>query len=109
MPAYVSWEGNIYPKNEDIKYDAASGRVTWQIGRLASGAGFLSPVKQVAWQVGFTPSLGQIGNLAVIVQAPKVAADDNFTNAQLTASDSELKSDMPDDSAVGDGKGRAAQ
>ena len=109
LPAYVSWEGNIYPKNEDIKYDAASGRVTWQIGRLASGAGFLSPVKQVAWQVGFTPSLGQIGNLAVIVQAPKVAADDNFTNAQLTASDSELKSDMPDDSAVGDGKGRAAQ
>ena len=109
LPSYVRWEGNIFPKDENIKYDASSGKVIWQIGKLASGAGFLSPVRQAAFQVGFTPSLGQVGNLAVIMQAPKAAGDDNFTGAQLTVSDSELKSDMPDDPAVEEAKGRVGQ
>jgi len=109
LPSYVSWQGNIFPKDEDIKYDVSSGKVTWQIGKLSAATGFLSPVRQVAFQVGFTPSLGQVGTMAIIMQTPKVAGDDNFTSAQLTATDSELKSDMPDDSAVGEAKGRISQ
>ena len=109
LPSYVSWQGNIFPKDEDIKYDVSSGKVTWQIGKLSVATGFLSPVRQVAFQVGFTPSLGQVGTMATIMQTPKVAGDDNFTGAQLTATDSELKTDMPDDSAVGEAKGRISQ
>ena len=109
LPPSVSWEGNIFPKDEDIKYDPASGKVIWKIGRLAAGAGILSPVRQAVWQVGLVPSLGQVGSAAIVVQPAKLAGQDDFTGVQLAASDNELKSDMPDDPAVGYEKGKVAQ
>lgn len=109
LPSYVRWEGNIFPKNEDIKYDAASGKVIWRIGRLSAGTGILSPVRQVVFQVGLVPSLGQVGNTAIVVQQAKVSGQDDFTGAQISAVASELKSDMPDDPAVGEGKGKVGQ
>ena len=109
LPSYVRWEGNIFPKDEDIKYDPASGKVIWTIGRLSAATGSLSPVRQVAFQVGFVPSIGQVGSTAVVVQEAKLAAQDDFTGAPLTASDSELKSDMPDDPAVGDSRAKVIQ
>ncbi|HRY52835.1 MAG TPA: hypothetical protein P5089_03260 [Candidatus Portnoybacteria bacterium] len=109
LPSYVSWEGNIYPKDEDIKYDAASGKIVWQIGRLSAGTGILSPVRQAVFQVGFTPSIGQVGNEAIIVKSAQISGQDNFTNVQLSASDEELKSGMPDDPVVIDSKSRVTQ
>jgi len=55
------------------------------------------------------PSIGQVGSTAVVVQEAKLAAQDDFTGAPLTASDSELKSDMPDDPAVGDSRAKVIQ
>ncbi len=109
LPSYVRWEGNIFPKDEDIKYDIASGKVVWKIGRLAAGTGILSPVRQAAWQVGLVPSIGQVGSAAVIVQQTKLSGQDDFTGAQLSVVANELKSDMPDDPAVGEAKGKVAQ
>ncbi len=109
LPSYVRWEGNIFPKNEDIKYDTASGKVIWQIGRLSAGTGILSPVRQVVFQVGLVPSLGQVGNTAIVIQQAKVSGQDDFTGAQLSAVANELKSDMPDDPAVGYEKGKVGQ
>lgn len=109
LPSYVSWKGKVLPGDEEIKYDPANGKVTWQVGRLSAGVGVLSLVRQVAFQVGFTPSLSQVGAAATIVQQAKVTAQDNFTGAQLIATDNELKSDMPDDPAVGEAKGKVIQ
>lgn len=109
LPPYVSWEGKIYPTSEDIKYDASSGKVTWNIGALGAATGVLSPVRQVVFQVGLVPSLGQVGSAVVVVQSAKISGQDNFTGVQLSASTVELKSDMPDDSAVGYEKGRVTQ
>ncbi len=103
---YMRWKGNIYPKNEDIIYDEATGKVTWKISRLAAGTGFLLPVKQVAFQVGFMPSLGQVGSLAVIVKEVRASGQDNFTEKNISVSAPELKSDMPSDSTVGYENGR---
>jgi len=103
---YMSWKGNVYPKNEDIKYDEATGKVTWKISRLTAGTGLLLPVKQVAFQVGFMPSLGQVGDLAIIVKEVGVSGKDSFTEKNIYVSVPELKSDMPNDSTVGFEKGR---
>ncbi|MBU2219708.1 hypothetical protein KJ665_01015 [Patescibacteria group bacterium] len=109
LPSYVSWEGKVFPGEEDIKYDPANGKITWQVGRLSAGVGVLSLVRQVAFQVGFTPSLSQVGSAAIIVQPAKAFGSDNFTGAQISATDKELKSDMPDDPAVGEAKGKIIQ
>ncbi len=109
LPSYVSWEGKIYPQEEDIKYDAASGKVVWTIGRLSSATGILSPVRQVAWQVGLVPSLGQVGSAVEVVKSAKISGTDNFTGALLSAEENELKSDMPDDPTMSFEKGKIAQ
>jgi len=109
LPSYVTWEGKIYPANEDIKYDASSGKIIWQIGKLSAGTGFVSPVKQIAFQVGFTPSISQVDDSAVVVQQAKATGDDSFTNVQISASDNALKSDMPDDPTITLEKGKIIQ
>jgi len=103
---YMRWKGKFYLNNEDIKYDEATGKITWKISRLAAGTGLLLPVKQVAFQIGFVPSLSQVGNLAVIVKEVKASGNDSFTENNISVSVPELKSDMPDDSAVGFENGR---
>ena len=105
---YMRWKGNVYPKNEDISYNEATGKVTWKINRLAAGTGLgLSlPVKQVAFQVGFLPSLSQVGNVATIIKEVQASGQDVFTENNIFAAVPELKSDMPDDPTVGFENGR---
>jgi len=103
---YMRWKGNIYPKNEDIEYNEATGKLIWRISRLAAGTGLLLPVKQVAFQVGFMPSLGQVGDRAVIVKEVLASGKDNFTEKNISVTALGLKSDMPDDSTVGFENGR---
>lgn len=109
LPPSISWEGKIRPNGEDLKYEAATGKVTWTIGALSSAVGVLSPVRQVAFQIGFVPSIGQVGSLAPIVQPAKLSGQDNFTGAQLSGLTGELRTDLPDDPMVGDTKGRIIQ
>lgn len=103
---YMRWKENIYPKNEDIKYDEATGKVTWKADRLTAGTGLLLPVRQVAFQVGFVPSLGQVGNAAVIVKEVQANGRDSFTEQNISVSAIELKSNMPDDPTVSFESGR---
>lgn len=103
---FMRWKGNIYPKNEDIRYDEATGKVTWRISHLTAGTGLLLPVKQVAFQVGFMPSLGQVGELVIIVKEVKAIGKDTFTEENISVSVPELRSDMPSDSTVGFLNGR---
>jgi len=106
LPSYVQWQGKTYPKDENIKYDSSTGRITWQIGRLSSATGLLSPVKLVAFQVGFVPSLGQVGEITTIVKEARAFGIDDFTGVNLSALADDLKTDMPDDATVGFEKGK---
>lgn len=106
LPSYIQWQGNIYPKNENISYDQATGKVVWKIGRLPAATGILMPVKQVAFQIGFVPSLGQVGSVADLVKESKISGKDNFTEENLSVIAPILNSSLPDDSGVGYEKGR---
>lgn len=106
LPSYVRWKGKFYPLTEDIKYDEAAGKLVWKIKRLSAGTGVILPVRQVAFQVGFTPSLSQVGDLAVIVKEARAVGRDSFTEREVSAAIAELKSDMPNDAMAGFEKGR---
>lgn len=103
LPPYIRWKENVYPKNEDISYDETTSKVTWRISRLAAGTGLglFLPVKQVVFQVGFMPSLSQAGSAAVIIKETQASGKDSFTEKNISVSVAELKSNMPDDPAVG--------
>ncbi len=106
LPSYVQWENKVYQTGEDIKYEAASGKITWKIGKLAASTGILLPTRTVTFQVGLTPSLSQLGQTIEVVKAPQVSGSDDFTDAEISATASALRSDMPDDTSVGLEKGK---
>ncbi|MEK7160934.1 MAG: hypothetical protein AAB724_02820, partial [Patescibacteria group bacterium] len=101
LPSYLSWENKTFPPEENIIYDPSSGKITWRPDRLTASVGVLSPVKQVAFQVGFTPSLGQVGKTAVFIKDAKVRAQDSFTQTEISATALELNSSLPDDPTIG--------
>ncbi len=109
LPSYVQWENNIYPKNENITYESATGKVIWRINNLAAATGILTPVKQIAFQVGLVPSIGQIGSWVTIVKDAKISGIDTFTQTPLQATVNNLQSNMPDDPTVGQEKGKITQ
>jgi len=97
LPAFIKWKGKVYPNGENIKYDAGTGKVIWRIDRLASATGILSPVKWVAFQIGLTPSSGQVGSQVELVGEVKVSSKDDFTGSIISSYVANLESDLPDD------------
>lgn len=85
LPPYVSWEGVYSPSGEDIRYDSASGVVTWRAGTVLPGAGYSTPARTVAFQVGLTPSATQIGTAPTLVQASTLTALDEETQRTIQA------------------------
>ncbi|MDD2730803.1 MAG: hypothetical protein PHW33_01620 [Candidatus Portnoybacteria bacterium] len=106
LPSYVQWENNVYQSGEDLKYDSASGKITWKIGKLSAGTGILLPTRTVTFQVGLVSSLSQVGQTVEIVKTPRVYGQDDFTGEEISATAESLRSDMPDDPNIGAEKGR---
>lgn len=101
LPSYIQWVGQIYPTDEDIRYDSATGKIAWHINRLPAATGILSPVKQAAFQVAFIPSISQVARFADIVQDAKASGTDLFTNNPITTPEKTLTTAMPDDPIIG--------
>jgi hypothetical protein len=101
LPLSVQWLDRIYPAGEDLRYDAATGKIAWHIDRLPAATGILSPVKQVVFQVAFTPSISQASSFADIVQVAKATGTDLFTQDIITTVEKTLNTTMPDDPIIG--------
>lgn len=101
LPSYVSWNNLALPKSENISFDQSSNTVTWNAGNIANGTGSSKPARTVAFQITFTPSLGQVGTIPTLVNPTTVTATDAFTNASLTLSRVELTTLTNDPDAKG--------
>lgn len=88
LPPYVRWLGQRTPANESVKftpYDSGGGEITWELGEIRGGTGINTAAREVFFQVGFTPSLNQVGAMPVIILTPELEGADIFTNQTLTA------------------------
>jgi hypothetical protein len=83
LPAYVSWEGVTVPTSEDVTFDATSGKLTWNIGKLPAGTGIIRPAREVAFRIGLIPSLDQVGNAPTLLSDMALVGKDLFTGAEL--------------------------
>ncbi len=84
LPTYVRWTGVTYPPSENIKL-LDNGAILWKIGDVKSYAGYVSPTREVSFQVELLPSLIQVGTAPLLVQAAELKGTDRFTNSRLTA------------------------
>jgi hypothetical protein len=85
LPAYVRWK-NITTPGENISFNQEVNEVLWSIGNIASGAGLSSKAREVAFQVGVSPSINQVGNIPDILFETIFSGHDDFTFANVRAS-----------------------
>ncbi|MDB5194212.1 MAG: protein of unknown function with transrane region [Parcubacteria group bacterium] len=65
-------------------FDAPSNTVVWNVGTLASGAGFSGAGREASFQVSLKPSIGQIGTAPTLVSGIAFMGMDSFTNLPVT-------------------------
>jgi hypothetical protein len=84
--------------NDKVTYDETSNMVTWDVGTLASGAGFSAPLREAVFQVALRPSIGQIGTVPSLVSGIYFTGTDAFTNVPVNSSLQNITTKLTSDS-----------
>ncbi len=92
LPTYVTWKGVVSPGSENITYNELGGEIIWNVANIEAGAGITREPKEVAFQIGFVPSLTQFGSSPVLINEATLTAVDEFTGS--TVNDEEQKRDI---------------
>ncbi|MCX6752854.1 MAG: hypothetical protein NTW62_00700 [Candidatus Nomurabacteria bacterium] len=100
LPAFVRFVGPIDPASEDVKYDDSSKQVIWNIGSIPKGAGISgNNSKQVSFQIGFKPSLSQVGDIPTIINDAILTGHDDFANVDVTVNKASLTTRLATETA----------
>lgn len=97
IPPYINYIGNAVPQSESLAYNASTREVTWNIGDIASQSGVSAPARTVSFQVELRPSISQIGTQPTLIYESTLKAVDRFTGANLSATRSELTTNLVND------------
>lgn len=84
LPTYVRWTGVTYPPSEDIKL-LDNGSIVWDVGEVGPYTGFVTPPREVHFQIEILPSITQIGLSPLLVQPAELNGRDLFTGVRLYA------------------------
>ncbi len=109
LPTGVRWTGLIYPYNEKISYDSRTNQLVWEIGNIKAGAGLLTPVKEVEFQIGVTPQINQIGQALKLVNKSVFTGKDSFVGINVKVDNPEKNTQLTEDSRVGYEGGKVAK
>jgi hypothetical protein len=87
LPPYVRTTGKVSPNYEHVKFNQSTGQVTWDVGSIVRGVGTngVQP-RQLAFEIGFTPSTSQIGQTPTLMQNIKLTGTDASTEQTVTQS-----------------------
>ena len=83
LPPYVRWTNLKAPSGEDVTFNEISREVIWNMGRLEAGVGVTLPPREVAFQVGFFPSVSQLNQTPTISGETSFSGVDEFTGAPI--------------------------
>ncbi|HEX8974263.1 MAG TPA: hypothetical protein VF817_02125 [Patescibacteria group bacterium] len=109
LPSGVRWTGSIYPSDAKVNYNSRTNQITWNVGNVSAGAGVLSPVKEMDFQVGVTPQTNQVGGPVSLVNQSNFTATDTFTGKDLSLQAGAKNTQLYEDSSVGYGGGKVSQ
>lgn len=109
LPPYISWENVYSATTEDIRFDSASGEVIWRAGLIRSGTGYSTPIRSVAFQVGLSPSVTQIGTTPILIQGASLSATDEVTGSAVEAQGGPLTTELVTDPGFESGQERVVE
>jgi hypothetical protein len=86
----VKWIAAHSVSSESLSYDSGANTVTWDLSQLSSGSGFSTSGREVAFQVGLTPSISQIGTAPVLVSGITFSGVNTVSGNTVTVTNSPL-------------------
>ncbi len=84
LPTGVMWKAETAPVSERISFNPDTRLVSWNVGNVAAGVGFVNSAKEVSFKVSVTPSVSQIGASLVLVSQATASATDTYATVPLT-------------------------
>lgn len=81
LPPYMRWKSIVLPTSERITYNEATGELVWEVGNLEAGVGFSRSARTVSFQIGFVPTVNQVGGTPILLEASRASGRDTFVNA----------------------------
>ncbi|MDP3882793.1 MAG: hypothetical protein Q8Q48_01925 [Candidatus Staskawiczbacteria bacterium] len=99
LPENVSLTGKIMPPNEssNFSFDSASREIVWAAGDILAGTGVKGDPYTISFQLSLTPSSSQKGSIAPLIGVAQISGENQFTNTIITAQDSAINTNLPDD------------
>ena len=97
LPRWMRFVGTTSPGSEDLNYNASTKEIIWNIGNIKRGTGITGPIKEVYFQVAFTPSLSQVGTIPVILNEAVLTGHDDFANVAGRVNKSPLRTGLDSD------------
>ncbi len=106
LPTYVVYKNRVSPATESVTFNPNTRELTWNIGAIGRGAGLTSSGKEVAFLLGFTPSISQEGSGPLLTGQVELSARDLFTGEVLRNTDNAVSTRITNDSGYTNSKGR---
>ncbi|MEK7085020.1 MAG: hypothetical protein AAB904_00660, partial [Patescibacteria group bacterium] len=100
LPSYMTWKSIVQPTGAKISFNESTGEITWDVGELKAGTGFLRPAEEVAFQVGLIPGADLIGKAPELVGPVLASGTDVFAELPVEAKARELTLSLPDDTRL---------
>lgn len=97
LPTYVKWLGVVSPQGEDVSFNEVDGEVTWNIGDIDAGTGFISGAREVAFKVGLIPSASQANKVVPITGEITISGKDTSTGTILGDIERRLDTNLSSD------------
>jgi len=92
-----------------VTFNSQTREVTWKIGSVGRGAGLFGDTKEVSFQLGFTPSISQAGEVPEIIGVTILTGRDSFANANISSSRVSLNTRLSNDPGFSSGDERVVQ
>ncbi len=105
LPSWVRFVGPVSPATENLVYNPNSREVSWNVGSIPSGTGVTGQSREVAFQIGFTPSLSQISSLPIIINDATLTGRDDFANVNVRVNRGALRTRLDSDPSFPAGAG----
>ena len=97
LPNFLSWTGVTSPATEKISFDPDSRTVIWDLGKVLASGGSASGLRQVAFQISYTPTLPQVGGRPVLIDHSTLTGVDSFTGSNISTNSASLSTVLSTD------------
>jgi hypothetical protein len=99
LPSWTRYIESVSPPSEDLTFNSTTREVTWNVGALPKGTGITGDEKEVSFQIGFTPSISQVGKMPVLINNATLTGHDDFANVNVNVNKGQLSTLLLDDPA----------